>query len=267
MGAYADEVQATSPLAWWRLGEGSGTTAADETTNHDGDYLDAVTLGQTSLVPAESDTSADFNGTTGRVSVPASSGSALDITGDLTAAAWVDTDTVASGNGSIIGLQDGTSSSGPYVFRRRNDFLEIIWYDSGGTQALHNTSGTFSFTTGTTFFVAAVRDATAETVTLYVDGEEVFSGAYTIIPDSIDATVSLGIASSEGDDPIRTFNGHIDEAAIWNRALSATEISDLYAAGVEVQAKLSDDGSTLTVFGATVDGCNENGRTYHYIGF
>ena len=67
--------------------------------------------------------------------------------------------------------------------------------------------------------VAATYDGA--TMRLYVDGEEVASGA---VPFSIaDATAALWIGNSERN-PARTFPGAIDEVRIWNRARSAAAI-------------------------------------------
>ena len=45
--AYADEVMADAPTAYWRLGEASGTAAEEENNAHDGVYVATPTLGVT----------------------------------------------------------------------------------------------------------------------------------------------------------------------------------------------------------------------------
>lgn len=47
---YADEVGADGPVAYWRLGEASGTTASDQAGTHDGTYRNAPALGATGAV-------------------------------------------------------------------------------------------------------------------------------------------------------------------------------------------------------------------------
>lgn len=51
--AYRDEVIADAPLAYWRLGEASGTTAADEQGAHNGTYVNTPTLGVSGAVPGD----------------------------------------------------------------------------------------------------------------------------------------------------------------------------------------------------------------------
>ncbi len=44
--AYAEAVMQLGPVAYWRLGETTGTTAADEAGGHDGEYRDGIMLDQ-----------------------------------------------------------------------------------------------------------------------------------------------------------------------------------------------------------------------------
>jgi hypothetical protein len=76
---YRDEVLADQPIAYWRLGEASGTMAKDETGHiTDGTYSGGVTLGQPGALTGDPDTAAAFDGQTGRLD---SSSSTLDFTG------------------------------------------------------------------------------------------------------------------------------------------------------------------------------------------
>ena len=65
---YAQEVLADNPVAYWRLGEASGTTAVDETGSHDGTYS-GVTLGATGLLAGDTDTAVEFNNSTDYIEV------------------------------------------------------------------------------------------------------------------------------------------------------------------------------------------------------
>lgn len=60
---YAAAVQADEPLAWWRLGEGEGTTLVDATGNgHDGTYVGGATFNQRdSLIAGDDDHSIEFD--------------------------------------------------------------------------------------------------------------------------------------------------------------------------------------------------------------
>lgn len=59
LSSYVSAVSGRSPLAWLRLGESSGTTAADVQGAHAGTYVNAPTLGVTGMVGG--DTAATFD--------------------------------------------------------------------------------------------------------------------------------------------------------------------------------------------------------------
>lgn len=64
---WASEIAADSPYLWWRLGEASGTAAADASGNsRPGTYNGAITLGQTSLV-GDANSAINITGNTGWV--------------------------------------------------------------------------------------------------------------------------------------------------------------------------------------------------------
>lgn len=68
---YRRTVLNDSPVAYWRLGESSGTRAYDESGNaRHGTYAGGVTLGEAGALTGDVDTAAEFNGSTGYVTVP-----------------------------------------------------------------------------------------------------------------------------------------------------------------------------------------------------
>jgi hypothetical protein len=69
---YSNEVMADNPIGYWRFSEAAGTAAADSSGNgNNGTYSGGVTLGQPGLPPAvPGDTAALFDGSSGRVVVP-----------------------------------------------------------------------------------------------------------------------------------------------------------------------------------------------------
>src|SRR5207244_3076415 len=66
-------------LAYWRLGESSGATAADELFANPGTYEHGVTLGTGGGLTSDPDTAALFDGVDDDVAVPAL-GSSVDFT-------------------------------------------------------------------------------------------------------------------------------------------------------------------------------------------
>ena len=92
-------------------------------------------------------------------------------------------------------------------------------------QGYSNILSTNTFTSST--WHQAVGVYTGGTVYLYVDGQlqdqtpNVYTGA-----DSLPMSFSIG-----GQDSVNLFHGSIDEVTIWNRALSGTDITNLYNGG------------------------------------
>jgi hyaluronoglucosaminidase len=88
-------------------------------------------------------------------------------------------------------------------------------------------TGRSRLTTGDWHHVAAVHDGSQ--LTVYLDGARDASIATTISPASGTASIKLG---ARGDDAAQRLRGDLDEAAIYDRALSAEEIERHYLAGV-----------------------------------
>jgi hypothetical protein len=87
MAAYRAAVLALTPVpvAYWRLGEASGTVAADEMEANDGTYVNAPTLGVAGALAGDVDTAVTLNGTTQHITA----GTGAQISGSLTLACWV----------------------------------------------------------------------------------------------------------------------------------------------------------------------------------
>jgi hypothetical protein len=98
-----------------------------------------------------------------------------------------------------------------------------------GTAVARRCSNT-AFATGTWYFVASVYDASAQTLHVYVNGV-LDDGALTgTVPASLFNTPAGGrLGAKSGSTSF--FNGLIDDARVYNRALSATDIAALYSAG------------------------------------
>jgi hypothetical protein len=81
---------ADSPRAYWRLGETSGATAADEVGGAPGNYRNGVTLGVLGALFGDANRSARFDGTNDVVGMSDPSSGVLDFgTSDFSTEAWV----------------------------------------------------------------------------------------------------------------------------------------------------------------------------------
>ena len=111
---------------------------------------------------------------------------------------------------------------------------------------LYNNSGKFSFRVFNTAWaqpsvasplsydpgewhhVVGVTDDVAKTLTLYVDGQEAAKGPYTgTLMNPAGASYHIGNSNPGGDWDFR-MKGNIDDARVFNRSLSASEVAALY---------------------------------------
>jgi hypothetical protein len=209
---YRDNVLADAPVSYWRLGESSGTAAADLMGRNPGTYTGGFTLGQAGALPGDPNTAVLLNGTTGYVQAPNSTSLGL-ADGPLTLEAWVRRNSV---NRNDIIIHKGT---GAYQ----------MLLTSGNRLALAkaNTAtivqSTRTVTDTAWHHVVATKNGAVSK--LYIDGVDV-TGTITN-QTLINATSS---ALRLGTDSGTWMSGVLDEVAIYNKVLTPQRISAHYAA-------------------------------------
>jgi hypothetical protein len=202
-------------------------------------------------------TSLSFDGVNDKVDL-----TARTFSSGITLAVWFKTRTPKPGSSiELVGRSAGSSD----VFEiQASGFLRFnILTDAG---ALNNTAGVWKFDMNWHLAVATYDSVTGNNI-IYVDGVAVSTTsttAGTLIASTNNALIwnigSLG--------PSRYFKGRLDEARFWNRALSATEISNLYCNNIVpsglVGEWLFDEGSGTTALDTSGNGNNGNitGATY-----
>lgn len=235
--AYPDVVAADSPVAYWRLGESTGTTATDQNATHNSTYTGGVTLGATGLVTG-TDTAVDFNGTTGYVAVP--NHAAINTGGPYSARTiemWIRADNVTARQ---VLFEEGGASRGLNLYV---DGGLLRW---GGWNLVADGAGTpwgyldvtTPIATATTYHVVAVFDQAAGKLELFVNGASVgtvsgvgplyaHSGAIGIGAMNSGAYFHTGSGAGSGN----YFDGRIDEVAIYNSVLSPGRVNGHNVAG------------------------------------
>lgn len=212
---YRDAVLALSPVGYWRFGEasGSGPTAASE-IGPNATYSGSPTKGVAGLLTGDSNTAVAFSSATSQYAITGS----LGVVGpSFSIAAWIkptaDADAIFIGQGSIAFLR--RLADGSVVFR---------WTDSGGTQR-NLTSAAGATVSGSTYFVVGTHDGT--TARLYINGSEVTNTALYNSGTIAATGWYIGLHSTIAF----KFTGTIDEPAVFNSLLSASDVADLYTAG------------------------------------
>jgi len=212
-------------VAHYKFDEGTGTTANDSSGNNNiGTLINGPTWTTGKIGGA-----LNFDGVNDYVDLSNDQTYGLSsATSEKTISAWVKT---TAGDASIVGMRgsvdvpvfdvqvgfDGVdnSNTGRISFLVRDDA-------SAGLRHIH---GTIAVNDGAWHHVVVTRNS-SKLMTIYVDGKSESSGA-----DTMGSSVTIADARI-GDEPMNTsipnMNGSIDEVRVYNRALTASEITELY---------------------------------------
>jgi N,N-dimethylformamidase beta subunit-like protein/concanavalin A-like lectin/glucanase superfamily protein len=215
--AYRGTVMADAPLAYWRLGETSGTVAADQLTIRNGTYANAPALGQPGALFSDPATSVGFDGTTQYVQAP--SDAALN-PARFSVEVWA---RPTGGAGTYHGVMASRLYPQGWAIYLAADGSWEFWINSG-TGMISVFGGTATLNTWQ--HLVGTFDGT--TATLYVNGVAGGSGAVTAY--QAQSGNPLEIAQSEPGDNFY-FPGQLEEAAVYGTALSATQVQHHYSVG------------------------------------
>ena len=230
--AVCGSVQATednSPISYWQFDEGSGITAYDFIGGNDGTIYGAEwTTGQVGGALS-------FDGLDDYVEL-GSPANLDDLPLDnFTVSAWIyDKHNAATIWGTIIGSEDRHYGWSFRTFSNAEGDRSLnfqVWYS---TTFARSWSSDGTILQNTWHHVAAVWDANTKTAKLYIDGIE--PSYQTAIAGAgiyrTDASKNKEIGRIPHVGGVQYFNGVIDEVAIYNRALSAEEVWELYLDGL-----------------------------------
>ncbi len=213
-----------SPVAYWRLGERSGTVARDEMGLNHGAYVAAPTLGVSGALVGDPDTAVKFDGLTQQVTIPDSDAFSVGATGSLTVALSVKPSATAAASKDMIGKNSPTGYEWNLFRYDRAAYLNIFSWFGGGLGQIEVLS---ALTNGLwTPIVAVFRQS--GTCTLYIDG--VARGSVTMSGDTIASSAPVTIG--QRGDGNEFSDDTIDEVAIFGRALTPAEIRTMYEVGM-----------------------------------
>ena len=150
--------------------------------------------------------------------------------GAYTKAAWVQSNITESGSYNIISGNTG------HALWALNSVLS-----AGHNGTYNSVQDTEALAAGVWYFVAVTYDSTSGTMTLYKNGIQVDDATGIAVPDE-STTTYIGRFSAGN-----FWAGSIDEAAIWNEALSAAEIGALYNSGEGLDASTDSGDYTSSV--------------------
>jgi len=220
--SYPAAVLADSPVAYWRLGETSGTDVADEIGSFPGTYSGGPTLGEPSL-PANNggNTSVIFSGTS---QIATFTGFPLGVvnTNSFSIEAWVANWVIPAGQAAVIFTQRSTSSGATNAVLYVTETGAVVFVKFPPSE------GDFSGGPIDTSRHHIVYTEDGSTRTMYIDGSvnntnetaEVFTT--TTLNETAIGNVTFGPQNS-------TIN--IDEVAIYTHPLTLPQVQAHYNAG------------------------------------
>jgi len=186
-----------------------------------GNGNDGIIHGGVTFVPGRTGFAAQFNGANGFVSV--ANCPALDLTSTFTLSAWIyQSATQGDGYRIVDKCPAGTASGWTFDTYGNHGNGHQLRFQTVGPSVLGSTDYSLSVWH---HVVATVSDTT---VKVYVDGLQDGEGIVGQIPsNSLD--IFIGAPHAYGPWGVREyFNGLIDDVRIYNRALSAAEVEQLY---------------------------------------
>jgi Concanavalin A-like lectin/glucanases superfamily len=222
--SYPNAIAASKPIAYYHLAETSGTTAHTVSGSYNGTYMTSPNLGQSGLVH-NSNQAPSFSGND---RVVANSLSSRTNWPGLTLEAWVlVTQNTQEEHILVFSTWDGNQ-------------LPAILHDQPSKKFKYRDGSNTAYSTtipqvGKVYYVVATID-NSNHGTLYVNGQAqdhftsnrrpASNGMFTIGAD-------YDCHSCNGNPVVDTYwHGKIDEAAVYDRALSQSEVTAHYQAGL-----------------------------------
>ncbi|MFA5293857.1 MAG: LamG domain-containing protein [Phycisphaerae bacterium] len=221
-----------SLVGWWKFDEVSGTAANDSS-----DYNNNGTVyGGATWTTGQIDGALNFDGSNDYVSVPDNDNS-LDMDNEMTITAWIKPSNISSYYCIAAKQPSGTAGNnypGNYEFR--------IAQTSGLLQLWHQGTGTTYGYTGYVSTTAVTAGVWQHVTVTLKEGDSVKFYINGAPAGTLSQTAVFGIVNNE---PVRIgarkdsaywFYGSMDNIRIYNRALSGTEIQQLYYYNAILQA-------------------------------
>jgi len=208
-----------SGVSRWNFEEGSGSTAVDSWGDNDGSIVGA-THNSGSVAVVDYSLAFDGDGSGDEVAIP--NDPSLDLTDEISIAAWVyltamtDNRDVFATNGEINNNRVGIFHSRSGLdrgFTARAGSVDVNAGQNASINQWYHVVGTVS---------------SGGTVTLYVDGASEGSDTGGSLSSTNNDFV-IGSDQESGRD--YEVNGYVDDVKVYDKELTATEVSNLYSSG------------------------------------
>jgi len=198
-------------MGWWKLDEGSGTTAIDWSGHDSHGALDGP-----QWVAGYDGSALEFDGANDTVTL--GTGPALGGPTDFSVTAWIKTSTTSAG---VIIQQRNGGYNGEYRFMvNGNGQLDLMLYGDSDYQYTFSTTKTVNDEN----WHHAVFVRQGQSGYIYIDGNIAASESGTL--RSLDSSIQVAVGADVRDS-VSYFNGTIDDVRIYNKALTQDEIKQV----------------------------------------
>ena len=213
---------------YWELDESSGNIFLDSVVG--GADASCVAPGCPAFLSGRIGNGLSFDGNDDGINVPSTASFNWGVSDSFSIEFWMKTDagSTCSGNQVIVGRDDASTDLHWWVGCQDGGQARFVLIDKDGT--LGDIPGTINLMDGNWHHIVAMRDASANRIRLYVDGNGSFQDVvYTNGFDSIGAALNIGWLNLFTG---YHFEGVLDEVALYNRALSEAEVQQHYGNGM-----------------------------------
>lgn len=200
----------------WALDEGSGTSTADSSGNSNTGTL----VGGASWVAGHIGAGAvSLNGSTGRITVASSASLTV---ASMTVSAWVYIPTSISGNWETI-IEHNRFGSNWYGLWKAGGTTKLHFRWGGGGSTFRDF--TASISANTWYHAVGTYDAATDTAKIYLNGTLDTTITTAGAPSAATDLLTIGMSNASAE----FFPGTVDDVRVYTRALTAADVTDLYA--------------------------------------
>lgn len=253
-------------VGYWPMDEGVGTVTKDLSGNKNNGTL----TGGPTWVTGKLGGALNLNGSSAYINVGNSS---VFNSQSITVNAWVKYNAFAGSDNEIVGKYANSNGSTGWIL-----FRSTASYENGcvtgklcflltppstgfGLGQKMLVGANTNLTTGTWYHVVGTYDYNSNVMSIYVNGVLNNSVTKSTTQGIATSTVNVSIGANQLDNN-RFTNGLIDDVRIYNRSLSASEVQQLYSAGV---AKMNTSSANKNTSGLlrywTFDGADTSTTT------
>lgn len=229
VGEVVVEVRPNELAAYWKLDEGAGSTAGDSTAH----LADGELAGAPVWTSGSYSGGLEFDGLDDSVAVPP-----LDLNSNrVTITTWIRRNGQQGFFKGIVFSRDGSTAAGLHFGNGAG--LRYTW---NGDPATYDWGSGFNLPDGQWVLAALVVEPDRATIYVHDGTLQASVNPVPHAPEEFDGETRLGWDSANAN---RYFVGTLDDVRIYNYALSAAEVDELFQLGGRAAAPRPLDGGSL----------------------